>query len=293
MPEFRRLVDSRCELGEGPLWDDRVGLFRWLDIEGRALHEAAPDGSRYLTRPMPERPCSMGLCESGRLVVALPKRVVLFDLETGTIEPVADLEPDLPTTRLNDGKVGPDGAFWVGSMDERPERAPIGSLYRIAPDGRVDRMIAGLRVSNGLAWSADGRTLYLADSRGPWIDRIAFDPATGSLGERVRMATLDDATGRPDGGATDLDGNYWSAGVTAGRLNRFDRDGHLAESFDLPVAAPTMPCFGGPERDLILVTSLSASVAPDRIAGKPWTGSPILFSPGTYGVPVGRFADRK
>ena len=86
----------------------------------------------------------------------------------------------MPTNRLNDGKVSPDGRFWAGTMDDRPDKEPVGELYRLGADHRCTRMADGVKVSNGLAWSPDGRTLYHSDSRGGAIWRYAHDLATGA-----------------------------------------------------------------------------------------------------------------
>jgi sugar lactone lactonase YvrE len=118
---------------------------------------------------------------------------------------------------LNDGKVGPDGAFWVGSIDDGTSDTPTGALYRVAGHGEAKRIVGDLRISNGLAWSADGCTMFHSDSRGPWIDAWDFDPGSGMPANRRRIATLTEANGRPDGAATDIEGGYWSCGVSAGR----------------------------------------------------------------------------
>jgi sugar lactone lactonase YvrE len=192
--------------------------------------------------------------------------------------------------RLNDGKVGPDGAFWVGSMDASGEANPAGTLYRFAPDGSVTVVTEGFRISNGLAWDAAGSRMYHSDSRGIWVDTYDFDPATGAATNRRRWLDLDEATGRPDGGACDVDGNYWSGGASAGRLNCFSPDGTLQKWVDLPNLRPTMPCFGGPALDTLFVTSLSVGVPAEDLARWPLCGATVSFPSGTRGVPVTRFA---
>lgn len=150
----------------------------------------------------------------------------LFDRRTCQLDLLVDPEPEQvsngPKNRLNDGKVGPDGAFWVGSMHAE---ALMACLYRITGDGGAERKIGGLATSNGLAFTADGRTMFHADSRQCWVDRYDLDPATGTLSGRTRIAHPDEAMGRPDGAAADLEGRYWSAGVSAGVLNCFSREG--------------------------------------------------------------------
>lgn len=291
--DFTPLDDTRCTLGESPVYDDRRDVLFWCDILEKAIHAFSFHDGRTQSWKLESEVCSLGIAESGRLVVALRSEVGLFDPESGIFERIAEIEADNPDTRLNDGKVGPDGAFWVGTMDDRTiaRKDPIGSLYRVDAAGIVERKIEGVVLSNGLAFTADGRIMFHADSRGPWIDRWAFDPSTGAISERRRIAVLDDETGRPDGGATDATGAYWSAGVSAARLNRFSAEGELLESYPVPVAAPTMPCFGGPGLRRLFVTSLRVGRAPELLSRYPLTGITVVADSPVAGSPVSRFSD--
>ncbi len=291
--DFQPLNDVRCTLGEGPVYDaDRNALW-YCDIIERRLHKQPLDGGDHQQWDFDSEVGSIGLCESGRLVVALRDVVGIFDPADGGFTRLASIEDDNPETRLNDGKVGPDGAFWVGTMDDsgRSPREPIGALYRVDATGRVDRKVGDLRVSNGLAFSPDGRRMFHADTGGPWIDLWDFDPATGDIANRRRIATPGDDIGRPDGAATDADGNYWCAGVSAGNLNKFAPNGTLLESHALPVAAPTMPCFGGPDLTRIFVTSLRRGRPPEVLERFPLTGITIGADSPVTGSPVARFRD--
>ena len=281
-------------LGEGPTWDAANDRLIWTDIEGRALHTIRVDGSDFATWPMADRVGSFGLCESGRLIVAFAHSIAYFDPATGGIEEIGRVDDELATNRFNDGKVGPDGAFWVGTMDERPNRQKVGSLYRVTGDGRIERRLhQEVFVSNGLAWTGDGRRMYYSDSRAAWIDRFDFDPATGEMTNRTRIATLEDATGRPDGATCDSLGRYWSAGVSAGFLNCFEPDGTLVEHIKVPVAAPTMPCFGGPDLKTLFVTSLIEGVSDERMNAHPLSGRLIKLDVGVAGIPANLFRDRR
>ncbi len=279
-------------LAESPTWDAQVSRLWWVDIEGMGLHVLDvdfDDCGRPVLRAhrrfgFAQKVCSLGLTRSGRLLLALADGVYYYTPATP--------EPDRPTHRLNDGKVGPDGAFWVGSIEESPSRAPVGSLYRISPDGRCRRISTGYRVSNGLAWSADGRAMFHSDSRGPTIDRWDFDPATGIVGSRIAIRTLSDKLGRPDGGACDVAGGYWSAGISAACLNRFDFDGNLVQKVDLPVPRPTMPCFAGPDLQTLFVTSARQGLDDALLARYPDAGRLLSLRVAVAGVPVPRFADR-
>ncbi|APG89033.1 regucalcin RC, Senescence marker protein 30, SMP-30 (plasmid) [Sinorhizobium americanum CCGM7] len=284
-------MDLRCDVAESPVYDDRRNCLFFVDIGRGTLHRADLSGADHIEWSLEGGACSLGLAWSGRLVLAQRDRIVLFDPESGAIvRQIAAIEADRPDTRLNDSKVGPDGAFWVGTMHEvAVDRRPIASLYRVTPTGAIERKIENIVCSNGLAWSSDGTVLLHSDSRGPWIDRWRFDPATGELSGRKRLADLDEASGRPDGAATDAAGNYWSAGVSAGVINCFSPEGRLIKAHPFPVPAPTMPCFAGPDRQTLFVTSLrpAGTLKESRAGGIFAARSPVA------GTPVHRFDDRR
>ena len=296
--DFKPLDEStRCELGECPVYDDRRDAILFEDIVNNTIHRV--DLKTRATRKwrFPSNVGSFGMTETGRLVVALRDVVGLFDMDTEAWTEIAVIDRANPDTRLNDGKVGPDGAFWVGTMDDsgRPpsEIEPMGSLYRVTRDGKVEQKVTGLFVSNGIAWTPDGRTMYHSDSRGRWIDRWAFDPATGAISERTHIVKdIAEAAGRPDGAATDAEGCYWSAGVSAACLNRYDRNGKLLATYPVPVAAPTMPCFGGADLKTLYVTSLRMGRDPEKLVRYPLTGITVVGRSPVAGSPVSRFRDR-
>jgi sugar lactone lactonase YvrE len=288
--DFTRLGDITCELGEGPVWDERRELLFFVDILAPAIHAIRLDGTGLRTWPMPKVIGSIGLTESGRLIAALKDELVLFDPDSGALQPFARLPADEPAeNRLNDGKVGPDGAFWVGTMHDVPtDRQPIGALYRVAPDGTVTRHIEGLRTSNGLAWSPDGRLMYHADTRGSWFDRWDFDAATGTIGNRTRLASFNGSIGLPDGAATDADGVYWLTGAYGGRLNCYDASGDLVVWYPFPVPAPTMPCFCGPDLRMLAVTSHRTGAVAAQLDRYPASGGLFIAPSPVAGSPVPR-----
>lgn len=287
MGPFRCIADLKAGLLESPVWDARRGTLFVCDIPGGEIIEMDLSGEGIRRWTFEAEVTALGLCESGSLVVALARKVIVFDPETGARRDLWTGYDERPTSRLNDGKVGPDGAFWVGSMDGRADREPISRLYRIDADGNATVASQGFAVSNGLAWSPDASILYHSDSRGPWIDRYDFDVASGVLANRVRIADLDEARGRPDGGACDETGDYWSAGVSAGVLNRFSPDGRLRETFAFPAPAPTMPCFCGPDLAQIAVTT-HRLVGEEALAAAPLSGGVFLADAPSRGTPVAR-----
>ena len=250
------VLQVRTQLGESPVWDAERRWLWFIDIRAPALHRLDPGTQKVETWPMPEPIGSLGLCRSGRLLLALQHSLHVFDSRSGARERFVVFEHEPEHNRLNDGKVAPDGAFWVGSMDaDTTQRRPTGSLYRIDSSGRMERKSSGLKVSNGLAWSADGSTMYHSDSSLQWIRRYRHEH--GVLSQEKTIAQPDEKTGRPDGAATDVEGGYWSAGVSAACLNRWSPEGELLERVPVPVPNPTMPCFAGDDMKTVYVTSLT------------------------------------
>jgi sugar lactone lactonase YvrE len=289
--EFTRLGGHICKLGESPLWDDRRQVLFFIDILAPAIHAVRLDGSDAGSWAMPSVIGSIGLTESGRLIAALKHDLVLFDPDADTLQPFAWLPANEPRdNRLNDGKVGPDGAFWVGTMHDVPNREPIGALYRVAPNGSVTRHVEGLRVSNGLAFSPDGAVMYHSDTRNFWLDRWDLSPADGRIGNRRRLATFDGSIGLPDGAATDADGIYWSTGAYAGRLNCFTSEGELRAWYAFPVPAPTMPCFCGPDLRMLAVTSHRTGTVAAQLDRFPESGGVFIARAPVAGSPVPRMA---
>lgn len=277
------VVRERFGVAESPTWDQDSGQLFWCDIPAGTIHALHLESGGRRSWQFDGPVASFGLAQGGRLVVALASSIVLFDPGLGQVERLADVELTRHSSRLNDGKVGPDGAFYVGSMDRSP--APEGTLYRIDARGKVTVLASGFSTSNGLAWTLDGRTMFHSDSQGEmFIDRWDFDRADGSISGRRRLRQHDLANGRADGGAFDTADVYWSAAPSCSRINRIDLDGNLLGWVDLPLAKPTMPCFGGPGFRTIFVTSLDSGLAEEGHDGI------VSFAAPVPGVPPFVFA---
>jgi sugar lactone lactonase YvrE len=200
---------------------------------------------------------SFGICVSGRLIIAQDLSINLFDLDTGERTVLVEHVDDPPGNRFNDGKVGPDGCLWVGTRDGRRDQGKVpdgnGSLYRICPDGTVERKYTGYATSNGLAFTPDGHTMYYADSHNGRVDAWDVNPEKGEISGQRPFARPNTKQGRPDGATCDYRGHYWSAGVSAGCVNHFGLDGEIAEKYAMPCPKPTMTCFS---EDYLYVTSM-------------------------------------
>jgi sugar lactone lactonase YvrE len=291
--EVACVLDARAELGECPVWSIPERALYWIDIRAPSFHRLDPATGESRTWPVPSRIGSFGLREfgpdePGSVVVALVDGFHLLDLGTGELEFLVGPTHE-PGTRFNDGKVSPDGRFWAGTMDEEQLSRPIAALYRLDPDRTMHRVVDDLIVSNGLGWTADGRTMFHSDSKGQVIWAYDYDPDTGTPSNRREVARPGEEIGRPDGAAVDVEGYYWSAGISAGVLNRWSPDGRLDRSIPLPCSNPTAPCFGGEDLKTIFVTSLRHDLPPDVLAAKPLSGGIFAIEVDVPGVPISRY----
>jgi sugar lactone lactonase YvrE len=286
MTEVTCVLDAKAGLGECPVWSAEERALYWVDSIAPAMHRLDPATGATRSWPMPKPIGSFALRENGGAVVALRDGFYTFDLVTGLLRFLAG-PPPVPGTRFNDGKASPDGRFFAGTMDAELLSRPLGALYRLDPDHSIHQVVDGLLVSNGLGWSADGKTMFHSDSKAKTI--WAYDYRDGEVSGRRVVASPDEATGRPDGAAVDVEGYYWSAGISAGVLNRWSPGGRLDRVIPLPCSNPTMPCFGGGDLTTIYVTSLRHDVPADVLAAKPLSGGIFALDAGVAGVPVARY----
>ena len=282
------VLDVRAELAEGPVWDDRLERLWWVDIIAGVVHltDTATGSDRTFAVGQPVG--ALGLRETGTPVLAVRDGFALLRPQGG-MGLIAEVEIDDPTTRMNDGKVGPDGGFWAGTMaiDERPA---AGHLYRLDPDGLVSELFGGTTISNGLDWSLDGRSLYYIDSPTRRIDRFEVGTDGTSLSGRTVAFELDDDGGRvPDGMTIDADGYLWVCLWDGWAVERYAPDGVLDRRVDIPAAQVTSCAFGGRNLDELYVTTAREGFPAGGRADQPHAGGIFRVRPGVRGRPSHRF----
>ena len=289
-------VPARATLGEGPVWDERAGLLYWVDILGRAVHRFDPASGEDASFAVSVPVGAVALDREGCLVLALADGFARCDPDGGGLERIGRTEAGAPFrvgdagVRFNDGKVDPAGRFYAGTMAWN-ERDPIGALYVLDPDETVRIVLEDVAVSNGLAWSADGRTLFYVDSPTCRVDRLDVDPATGSLANRRVAFEIPRSRGVPDGMAVDAEGCLWVALWDGSRVCRYSPSGECLAHLDLPVSRPTSVAFGGAGLTELFVTTARIGLA-DRVLGvEPLSGGLFRCAVGVAGAPVGRFGD--
>jgi L-arabinonolactonase len=305
VPEFRVIADPKTILGEGPLWDVRTERLYWVDSVGGYVFRSTAEGGEVAVWRMPSMIGAMALREEGGAIITLTDGISLLDFDTGELSSIGNPEAG-KLSRFNDGKTDRQGRFVTGTMDFRlidPStswligKTPAESgLYRVDPDLSITKVQPDIGITNGPCFSPDGTTLYLSDS---WRDEILafdYDIATGDLSNRRVFASYHGDKGstgqaQPDGATVDEEGFVWSVAVYAGELRRFAPDGSLDRRIDLPVVKATSVAFGGPDLDILYLTSMAHPDLPiDLPREGPLAGSLFaIHGLGVRGIPEVRF----
>jgi sugar lactone lactonase YvrE len=272
--EIRRIWDGPATLGECPLWDERNQRLYWIDSIAKKIWQADADGGNAQAHAVPDIIGSIGLCDDGRLIAGLAGGFAFIDIRQNEIavERLGNPEPGSSDTRLNDGKVDRQGRFWCGSMN-RDFAAANAALYRLDPDLAWHQVDTGFTVSNGIAFSLDGKSLYFSDSR---VDRsyvYDLDCESGRLSNRRRFIDTTAYEGRIDGATVDSEGNYWGALFDGGAVACFSPEGNLVRLIELPVRYPTMCAFGGTDLDILYVTSATFTMNNEERNAEPLAGA--------------------
>ena len=285
---FICVLDSKASLGECPVWSARERALYWVDINAPSLNRFDPATGRNDAMPMPESIGSFALRTAGGFIVALRGGVWLARADGTLDRKIADAPYDPAHHRFNDGRCDPQGRFFAGTMNERRD-ASTGELLRIDADYTMTPILTDIMISNGLAWSPDGRTMYHADTPTHIVRAFDYDAATGTpLRPRV-FARWDGDTDRPDGGAVDSAGNYWTAFYRGGKVLQLSPRGETLAEYPVPAMCPTMCAFGGPDLTTLYVTSARQMREPDELARLPQSGGIFAMNVAVPGLPEPMF----
>jgi sugar lactone lactonase YvrE len=285
------LIDVKTILGEGPLWDVDEQRLYFIDSFGCNVFRCTAAGGEVRAWDVPSKIGSMALRKQGGAVVSLADGFHFLDFDSGEVELIVDPEPDKANNRINDGKVDKRGRFVAGSMDTM-EDGPNGALYRLDPDLSLHTLDTDIIVSNGPCWSPDGKTFYFADTWSGEIWAYDYDLKTGNVANKRTFCKIDTSTGgAADGATVDAEGCLWSAQVYDGKVIRYTPDGSVERVIEMPVKKVTSCMFGGPNMDILYVTSMAKPPLPRFPGDGVLRGSLFaIYDLGIKGVPEPRFA---
>ena len=281
--EVTKVLTAKAQIGEGPVWDARAQRLFWVDIVGQELNVFNPADGTNKTHHFPDIVTSASPRAQGGVLLTFRRSFAFFDHATEKLETIAEVEPDMPGNRFNDGKTDRQGRHWAGTMGDVDWDHPIGNLYRIGADKKPVRMASGIKCSNGIGWSPDNKTMYFCESFANLIHAYDFDAPTGNI-ENRRVFSAVNKESFPDGLTVDAEGFVWSAQPVFGRIVRYDPQGKMERIIELPVSRGTSLMFGGPALDTLYITTMRTTLDDAQLAEEPLAGCLLAIKPGVKGI---------
>lgn len=258
-------------VGESPVWDPRTHSLWFIDRPDSRIYRLSAEDTLE-SWPAPEHPAAVAMMTDGRVAVTLLTGFRVLDPATGEWGPHTTGGVSL-AERISEGKVDRAGRVLAASGD-RGFTDPIGHLLRLEADGSTTMLRGGIHMANGLCVSVDGSTLYVADS----LTRVLYAHdyrEDGLSNERVIFSTAGEVC-FPDGATVDADDCIWVALLHSPYIVRLAPDGRVLHRLEMPTPNITSLAFGGPDLDVLYVTS----VHPERFPAAP-PGAPEF--PGAEG----------
>lgn len=288
------IVDARCGVGESPVWDAARQSLWWVDIPGKRLWQWSAASGMSRAWATPEQVGCIALTAQpsadsgfGVWLAAMESGIALLTPhDDGTLDQqwVTSVSHPASGMRFNDGRCDRQGRLRAGTMVmDMSKNQAKGSLYAL-DGGQLTVLATGFLTPNGMAFSPDGRTMYLSDShplsRQIWA--FDYDLDSGRPSRQRLFVDMNQHPGRPDGAAVDAEGGYWICGNDAGLIHRFTPDGRLDRSVSVPVKKPAMCAFGGAGLDTLFVTSIRPG---GDLSDQPLAGAVFALRPGVMGLP--------
>ncbi len=277
-PRHLDTIEVANTLGEGVLWRARDSSVWWTDIQACRVYRMRWPSKDIESWPTPERLGSFAFPDddSETMVAAFESGFAMFEPATGNLRWLDKPAGLGGSVRLNDGRMDPAGRFWAGSMnEENPVDDPRGILYRLETDSPAKAIVPNVGISNGLCWSPSGDRMYFADSSRNVVYRSDYDVETGSPGPLQPWLNITD--GAPDGAVTDSLGNLWIAIWGGSRIDGYSPTGQNFQSILLPVPQPTCPAFGGPDNELMFITSARDGLSAEMLEQYPQSGALFVY----------------
>jgi sugar lactone lactonase YvrE len=277
------ILSLGATLGEGPVWVERDKALWFVDIKKKQIHRFDPASAEHRSFEAPELIGFALPAARGGFVTGLQSGLSHFNERTSEFQRIAEVEPDLPHNRLNDGTVDASGRLWFGTMDNG-EKAETGAIYRLADDGTAIPSGGECCITNGPAVSPDGRTLYHVDTLGGRVYACTISD-DGSLTDRRLFCEIPNAEGYPDGPTVDAEGCVWIGLFFGWSARRYSPEGKLTQTVRFPVSNITKVAFGGPGLRTAFATTARQGLTPEKLVEQPLAGNLFAFEVETPGLP--------
>ncbi|MGJ8683716.1 MAG: SMP-30/gluconolactonase/LRE family protein [Nonlabens sp.] len=273
-----------AQLGEGALWNVATQELYWVDIIGQNFHRYNPKTRINKSYELPSQVGTVVSYDENQVVVALEDRVSYLNLNNHTLTDIAAIPREEKGSRLNDGKVDPNGNLWVGSMSKGGEN-PTAQLYRVDSQGEVKVMLKDVRISNGIVWSKDAQTMFYIDTKKGNIRAYDYDKTTSEISNERVIVTIPESLGFPDGMAIDDNDNLWVGLWNGNGIAHYNsKTGELISKIEVPAHNVTSCAFGGSDLKTLYITTASVDMTAEEKIEYPLAGSVFSVRTNVKGV---------
>lgn len=281
------LCKSECILGEGPVWMPGANRLMWVDIDGKRMY-AYDWHRRALSYWQFEKRVTLILPmeNENNLLLGMQGGVAKFTLPANRLQWLKDIDRETDRYRCNDGACDAQGRLWVGSMSTQLD-AGEGTLYLLDENLSLHKKIHGLTIPNGICWSLDNSRMYFIDSAKRCVESYSFDAATGNITFEKVAVDVPPSLGSPDGMTIDAEGMLWVAHYGGFGVYRWNpHTGELMEKVSLPVPNVTSCVFGGPDLDVLFITTARQELSGEELMQYPESGNVFYVKTNVKGLPT-------
>lgn len=289
----RLLISTKSKLGEGALWNHKVRVFYWINIEEGLLHVYDLEKDTNYTHPVYQRIGTVVSVDTGQVLIALQNGIFRYNFKTRAFDMFSHPLAGKKGMRYNDGKCDPAGRFWVGSMGLKAEKKAA-SLYCIEANGKFTEPVDSVTISNGIVWTSDATKMYYIDTPTREIWGYDYDLKTGSIQNKYVAVKIPEGMGFPDGMTIDEDNMLWVAMYGGGCVAQFNPlTGNLMAKVLVDAPNVTSCAFGGSDLKTLFITTARQGMNDEKLKAYPEAGSVFVAFPGVKGVKPNYFNSTK
>jgi len=290
MNEPKQIVSAQNRLGETPIWEPEEKALYWVDWGGLPTCRFEPETGKFTTYPTTQPVTSLARRASGGWIAIAQNGLYGWEPKTNQYELIYGLaQPARPEIIYNDAAVDQQGRLLVGTVNIQDPFLPEGSLCRLDP-GSFHVLDTGYATANGIGFSLDSQTVYVADQRKWEILALDYDPDKGTTSNRRIFARIPKDEGQPDGLIVDAQGFIWNGHQGGWKLTRYDPDGKIERQIRFPVENVISFAFGGKNLDELFITTASWGFEEEKRKQQPLAGDLFHIKMDVKGLIEPKFA---
>lgn len=286
-----RILNSQNKLGETPIWEPDEQAVYWVNWGSGEVWRYEPESGKYSTFTVDLVLTSIARRAKGGWILVAQDGIYAWDQNSNQCEKLyGKPEPEHPDIIFNDCAVDAKGRLLVGTVNMNDSFSPEGSLYRLDPDLTLHRLDKDYATANGIGFSLDGKTIYVADQRKWQIIALDYDLEQGKTSNRRIFASVPEDEGMPDGLIVDAEGFIWNGHWAGWRMTRYAPDGKIERQVRFPVEHVISFAFGGPDMDELLITTSQWDFSKEMLDEQPYAGDLFRLKAGIKGLVEPGFA---